>query len=183
MKFMKNKKIIFIAVLILIIIFSIILIINSKNNLNTLNNVKLYYRTYTKEKGWSSWSKNGEVSGNLNYDILNIEFKLKTKEKGNVIYRVYDENWNESNNINTKIKNEEIKALRMSLTDTLDKKYIIYYKTYNKADKWLDYSFDGIINGNANEVIKGIKIKIIPKNVVEDEWLEDYNDEKMNVGF
>ena len=26
---------------------------------------KVYYRTYTKEKGWTKWSKNGEISGNI----------------------------------------------------------------------------------------------------------------------
>ena len=60
------------------------------------------------------------------------------------------------------------------MTKMLGKKYDICYRTYNKKDGWLDWACNGEISGNKKYRIKNIKIKIIPKNVLKSEYLEDY---------
>ena len=59
--------------------------------------------------------------------------------------------------------------------ESLNKKFDICYRTYNKKDKWLSWTCNGNISGNINENITALEIKIIPKNIVKYDWLKDYN--------
>ncbi len=47
------------------------------------------YRTYTKEKGWTKWSKNGNPSGDGINPIKNIEIKVKANIPALVNYEIY----------------------------------------------------------------------------------------------
>ena len=176
----KNRIIIFFIVLLLIVLGLCIL---TKYIVNKTPSV--YYRTYTKEKGWSKWVKDGKTSGNLKNDITNIQIKLKKDNKG-IIYNIYTKDWQEeSYNVDSKIKNSNIKGIKISLMDKNYKKYDIYYRTYNEDNKWLEWASDYQISGNKNKNIKGIEIKIIPKNVVQKDYLTDFEKTSNNasVGY
>ena len=191
-----NKKEIFFTerILILIAIFIIsislvALIIHSKNNGKGViftKNIKVYYRTYTENGGWSSWSKNGKTSGNLKADIKNIEIKVKKKNMGSVVYRITDgKELSEENDINASFKKQDINGLKVGLTDTLKKKYDICYRTYNKKNKWLEWTCNGEYSGNKDENITGVEIKIIPKNSIKYDYLKNYNESNNypSIGF
>lgn len=162
------------SLLVAIIIPLICLIIIISHNYNSLYKVNVKYRTYTKEKGWSRWSKNGEVSGNGKDEILNIEVRVKTKArtKGGVRYYVYqNKKWTSSE----KLKNKTVYGFKAHLFDEIAYEYDIYYRTYNKKDKWFDWSNNSTISGNKNIPITKIQIKTINTNLSLEDRLEDYH--------
>ena len=183
-----GKKKLFLLILALLVI--IILIVVTIKNLNTdgVENkgiLKVYYRTYTKEKGWSRWVKNGKTSGNELNDIKNIQIKIKQGKDDKVVYRFYDTKWSKEYNINTKIKNRQIKAIKLGLTSKLSRKYDVCYRTYNNDNKWLEWSCNGGINGNKNRSITAIEVRIIPRDIVKYDYLKDYNKSEFDssIGF
>ncbi len=181
-KYSKNKKI-FIGVFIsfVIIIFLVLVFNNLKNDgMQQAGIFNVYYRTYTNEDGWSRWSKNGMTSGNIkkSYNIKNIEFKIGMFSKGSFSYTVYNKKngWLSRLSNSQKMKNQNFSAIRFSPDTKIDKKYQICYRTYNKKDKWLEWTCGkDAISGNKNENISGIQIKIIPKDVIKNEYLKDYD--------
>ena len=179
MKSIGKKKLILIIVTAIILVTLIVIIVNKFNNDGMENSgiLNVYYRTYTKEKGWSKWSKNGITSGNKKDNILNIEVKVKKKEKGLVVYRVYtiNEDWSEEEySIENKMKEATITGIKMGLTDTIGKKYSICYRTYNEESKWYNWACDGQASGNKEKEMKAIEIKVVPINVVYRDYLKDY---------
>lgn len=143
----------------------------------------VYYRTYTKENGWSRWVKNGKTSGNGKDNILNIEVKVKSNLKGTVTYSVYQGGkWTKDiGNIQSgKFKNKTIYGLRVCLTGILNKQYHIYYRTYNSADKWLNWGTDADSSGNRDVAIKKVQMKILYDNSSLEDNLDDY-DQKYDV--
>lgn len=130
---------------------------------------KVYYRTYTKEKGWTKWSKNGETSGNGN-DITAIQIKLKSFEKGSIKYNVsydginYDDNVSEDNN-DSGNKEKVIKAFKVMLNKDISKKYYANYRSSTKKTKWDSFtsesksSYPWPITSNY-KTIKYIQIRI-----------------------
>lgn len=184
----KKRKILFLIVIIIIIVSATIFFINNFNNdgMQNTKDISIYYKTYTKEDGWSKWSKNGLTSGDKTHSIKNIKIKYKTKSKGSVIYKTYsNDNWSNDLYSNSNAKNNDIKGLKFSTGDIIYKKYNICYRTYNKEDKWLRWTCDGYVSGNINQDITAIEVKIIPKNIIKNEWLRDYNkgNNNTNIGF
>lgn len=136
--------------------------------------VNIYYRVYS-NKGWSRWVKNDTgviTSGN----IKNIQFKIKSSTKGDITYNYFADGWSKNYYASQKQKNvEKIYGVKYSLFDDLNNNYQICYKTYNKKNKWLEWSCENELNGNKNVPVSGVKFKIIPKGVLKNEWLEDYD--------
>jgi len=160
------RKKIFIVLGVIIAIVCVGLFIHIKN---TNNQANVYYRTYTKN-GWSKWSKNGVVSGDGESDILNIEIKIKSKLKGDIIYKLYQGNeWT-----NVTKRNEKVSGMKVTLSNTLYRKYNIFYRTYNDEDEWLEWANNYQISGNKDKAIKKIQIKLIEKDSSVDDFLEDY---------
>ena len=175
----KSKTIIFFIILLVIVIGLCIL---TKHMVNKIPSV--YYRTYTKEQGWSKWVKDGKTSGNQKDNILNIQIKFKKSNK-DIIYSLYNDKWSESYNVSSKVSNKEIKALKISLMDNFYKKYDIYYRTYNNDNKWLEWTSNYQISGNKDKNISAIEIKMIPKNALESDYIKDFNKSNYNpsIGF
>lgn len=165
---MKNKKYFLLILLIVVVLgIGIIVFINNKQT-------SIYYRTYTKESGWSKWVKNGKASGNEKYDILKIEVKVKSKFNGVADYSVYqDGKWSKNTNDKT------IYGVKFGLTGTLGKEFRIYYRTYNSKDKWMGWTREGFSSGNNDSSIKKIQIKLLQNDVSLEDYLEDYNDNKL----
>lgn len=183
-----ENKLILVFLLLILAVGCFFLVKNLKTDeMENSGITKVYYRTYTKEKGWSSWSKNGITSGNLKNNILKIQVKVKNTKEGNIKYRTYDinNNWSKELDNNSKVKDSEITGIKMALSGSLRRKADVCYRTYNDDNKWMEWSCNDIINGNISQDIKGIEIKIIPKNVVLRDYLKDYNNvsKKENIGF
>lgn len=160
------RKKIFIVLGVIIAIVCVGLFIHIKN---TNNQANVYYRTYTKN-GWSKWSKNGVISGDGESDILNIEIKIKSKLKGDIIYKLYQgSEWT-----NVTKENEKVSGMKVTLSNTLYRKYNIFYRTYNDEDEWLEWANNYQISGNKDKAIKKIQIKLIEKDSSVDDFLEDY---------
>ena len=178
-KILKNKKVLIsLAVMVLIIIF-IIFIFNSKNDgMENTGISKVKYRTYTKTSGWTKWHKNGLTSGNLKTSITNVEINSKDD-----IYNVqyyFDGKWSDNND-----SNKNIQGIRILNAASFLKNYDVCYRTYNKKDKWLNWTCNGSISGNINENITGIEIKTIPKKIIKSDYLKDYieNSNESYIGF
>lgn len=172
----KNKKVLIsLAVTVLIIIFIIFIFNNRNDGMSNTNKVSIYYKTYSNGK-WSHWSKDGLTSGKYNQDIENIKIKVKTKLNGYVFYNTYSNGkWSKDLESDSKTKNQKIQGLSFENMDTLYNGYNVCYRTYNKKDKWLEWTCNGETSGNIKENITALEIKIIPKNVNKYEWLKDYN--------
>ena len=178
------KKILILGLLIFAVVFMIVFMVRKFNTdgMEQTKGAKVYYRTYTKENGWSKWSKNGLTSGNKNDDILNIEVKVKPKKQGSVTYNVYQKKWSGNTK---KFQDQKIKGIKFGLAGKMYRKYDICYRTYNEKNDWLEWSCDGEISGNKDKNIKALEIKIIPKNVIKNDYLRGYNStaNNANVGF
>lgn len=181
-KILKNKKLLISLVVVILIIIFIIFAFNNRNDgMENINDVGVYYKVYTSD-GWSKWSKNGLTSGSESgKTIKNIKIKIKTRQKFDYSYSLYNpqKNWLDD----VKMKNMDINAIRMELFGSSSKKYDICYRVYNKKDKWLNWSCNYVINGNANENITAIQIKIVPRHAIKDEYLKDYIDEDIKRNF
>lgn len=172
----QTKNYIVIGAIIILVIVASIMILNSLNN-DGMNNSGIYnlkYRVYQNRK-WSKYSKNGIVVGDKENPIQNIDFKIK-ENKGRVFYYTYTNDWSKQI-FDTKEDNisNQIYGLRIDITDTLYKKYMICYRTYNKKDKWLNWACCGETSGNSEEPITAVEIKIIPRNGNPFDYLKDYN--------
>ena len=178
------KKILILGLLVFAVIFMIVFMIKKFNTdgMEQTKGIKVYYRTYTKENGWSKWSKNGLTSGNKEDDILNIEVKVKPKKQGGVTYNVYQKEWSGNTE---KLKKQKIKSVKFGLVGKMYRKYDVCYRTYNETNKWLEWACDGEISGNKTKNIKALEVKIIPKNVIKNDYLREYNStsNNSNVGF
>ena len=125
---------------------------------------KVYYRTYTKEKGWSRWSKNGEISGNK-YSIRAIQIKNPRNLDIKYSLRFKNNKWSEKTIKNKEVigdKQDNITAIGLSLPK-LEKKYKIIYRISSSNQKWYDYIENGMISYNNKDEIKYIQIKIVER--------------------
>lgn len=193
----KNIKKVYIisGIILFCIVIMLLLKIFSKNDgmeKAGINNVK--YRTYSKSSGWSKWSKNGVTSGNYNDPIKAIEIKIN----GNAgfLYSYYNEKdgWSDVtesfadslDSYDTIKSKNNIKAIKLALFYNSSVKFDLCYRTYNKKNKWLEWNCDTDgISGNKKENMTALQIKMIPENVVKNEYLKDYNlnKNKKNIGF
>ena len=87
--------------------------------------------------------------------------------------------------INMKTSIEYGKGIRILNAASFLKNYDVCYRTYNKKDKWLNWTCNGSITGNINENITAIEIKTIPKKIIKSDYLKDYieNNNESNMGF
>ena len=102
---------------------------------------------------------------------------MNKEDKGLIHYHTYTDEWTEqmykpfTENLNY------IYGIEISGSDILYKKYDICYRTYNKKDKWLNWTCNDEMSGNIKEPITAIEIKLIPKVSDKKEYLRDYNEE------
>lgn len=186
-EFFKSKKIILLIVIFVILIVGAVILVNNKNDgMEQSGVLTVKYRTFSKKNGWGKWTKNGITSGNLNDDISNIDFKLKTKD-GSILYQTYstENGWSEAKEIDKNYDNENINGIKIELIDGIYKKYSICYRTYNKKNKWLEWSCNGQVNGNNSQEVNGIQVKIVPRGIILRNYLKDYNStgKNMSIGF
>ena len=186
----KRKKYIYILTFILLLFMFILTLQIKTDGMKSAREANVYYRVYTKENGWSRWSKNGLTIGNKKNSILNVQIKTKSKYSGITSYKIYNGDWSKYYDSKTeegnykKIKNSNIKAIKIFNDSELRKKYQICYRTYNKTSKWLNWVCEDEISGNINENITAIEIKQIPNNVIKNEYLKGYDlVEISNIGF
>ena len=176
MKYIKENK----KSIILIIIIAIVTIVSMfaiiKLNTDGMNNYGVYnikYKIFQNGK-WSKFSKNGITVGDKENPIQNISISAKQR-KGRIYYYTYTNDWSDQIFETPKDNSNQISGLKFNLSDTLYKKYSICYRTYNKKDKWLNWTCDGEISGNKEEPITALEIKIIPKGSLKFDYLKDFN--------
>lgn len=184
-EFLKGRKLI-ILIVILVVIISCFLFCNLKmDNMKSINDIKIFYRTYTSDDGWTRWAKNGRISGKENgNEIKNIQIKTSKKYSDYIIYSAYSDQYGWMID-NDEIKKSKITGIKIDLFGTISRKYDICYRTYNKDNKWLNWSCNNETNGNKNASINALQIKIIPKNSIKSEYLEDFldYDENRSINF
>lgn len=175
---MKKKYFFITVIMFCIIFFSFIIIIKKNNSNDGMENtgIKTVYYYVFSNGSWSKKSKNGITSGNKKNQIKNIDIKLGLFEKEHITYSFYDgKKWNDFIEDEKKSKKYNIYGFRMSGTQKLTTRYDICYRTYNLKTKWLRWSCNYVPNGLENNPITAIEIKIIPKNVIKNSYLKDYN--------
>lgn len=171
----KTKKIL-LAIVLTIFILSIGFFIYHK--FFFVDKANIYYRVYTKEKGWSSWRKNGETAGNGKYEIKKIQLRTSRKEGfSKIAYGIYSKGkWIHEEALNSTDKEYDIRGLKVSYFDKrLSSKFSICYRTYNDENKWMPWTCDGNLNGNKEQTMKAIEIKAISINDIKNEQLKDYD--------
>ena len=174
-KIKEYKKYIILGVAIICMLIISILIYNNVNTDKMVNKgiYKVKYKVSQNDK-WSKNSKNGITSGNKKDAIKGIDIKIKNNKKGNIFYSVYTDSWSDQLSEST-LSKKEIKGIKIGVTGSLYKKYSVCYRTYNKKDKWLNWTCDSSVSGNKEEPVTAIEIKIIPKNSVKFDYLKDFN--------
>ena len=171
----KYKTYIIIGIIILLMIVLSLLIYKNINN-DGMNNHGIYnikYRVVQNDR-WSKYSHNGMLIGDKKNPIQNLELKYNNK-KGSVYYNVYTKDWSEQVFNSLEKNTDQIYGIKINISDVLYKKYTVCYRTYNKKDKWLNWTCTGTVSGNKEEPITAIEIKIIPKKSVKGDYLKDYN--------
>lgn len=185
-KLKSNKKKMLILLLIIFIILILIFYFNRTDGMNNLGIYDIYYKSHSKKYGYTNWSKNGLTNGKTSID--NIKFKIKKYKDGNLIYRTIDKDGNLGKFLFSGEEDKDSKniyGLYIDITKSLSEKYDICYRTYNKKNKWMEWSCNGEINGNKKYSINKIQVKIIPKNVIKNQYLRDYqkDNKKKSIGF
>ena len=142
------QKIIIVSIVAILIIIGGYKLINylTSDKMNNAGIVKVKYRVYTKENGWSKWCKNGNTCGNGKDDILDVEVSMK---KGSVSVELFNgKKW-----IKSPTKTGKKYVINI-LTDSgfLDD-YNVCFRTYNSSDKWLGWACDNL-SGNTKNPIK-----------------------------
>ena len=174
---LKNRNRIILAGII-VLVLAISFIIFYKLDSDGMNNNGIYnikYKVYQNGK-WTKNSKNGMIVGDKEHPIQNISISIRTNEKtGSVYYYAYTNNWSNQTFDTLENNANQIYGLKFYLSNLLYKKYQICYRTYNKKDKWLNWTCSGEISGNKEEPITALEIKIIPQNTVRPDYLKDYN--------
>lgn len=172
----KQKKTIIIIVSILLLIGLIVGLVLFIKNYNNYGGIK--YQVYA--SNWhSSFKKDGEVIESSE-PITGIKLIVTGKYNG-VAYTNISNEFEEKKCYIDEVctLNEKIEKISFNLTDTLKKKYDIYYKAYydNKWSKWAHNSEEV---GEKEKGITKIKIKLVPKNAYLGDYLEGYDNEVIN---
>ena len=169
MDFVKKvgiRKMVLFAIVILFALTIFLIVYNKRDYAN------VYYRTYTKEKGWTKWCINGQTCGNRENTISAIEVKIKSNVKGDVIYKsYYNYEWEEKDRTNGQQsgnKKDEINSIRMKLSDKLKDKYNIKYRircTDKQWSVWEDFYGEIFYSEGKNYdlPIKKVQIKLEKK--------------------
>ena len=174
-KIKKNKNYIVIGAIALLA-FALILILVYRLDSDGMTNIGIYnvkYQVY-QDNDWSRKVRNGKTIGDKENPIKDIKLSINNTNKGKLYYSVYTNKWSTQSDVYTKV-DKDINGIRIGLSDTLYKKHSVCYRTYNKKDKWLNWTCDYGISGNEKEPITAIEIKIIPKNAIKFDYLRDFN--------
>lgn len=188
-KIIMKNKVLFSIIIVALFIFVLYVVFQKNDGMEQSGLMKIYYRVYTSESGWSRWCKNGLTCGNKKENIKSYE--VKSNINSGILYYKYSTSNGWENPVNSleseKLsKRDYLRGIRLSLYHSSSLKYDLCYRTYNKKNKWLDWNCDGSIgSGNKKENISAIEIKIIPKNVIKNEYLRDYgmNNNDVNIGL
>ena len=178
-KNLYNKYKIFIAIIlaVVLVVGVVLFIVITRKNTDGMNNKDIFnvkYKVYQNGK-WSKYTKNGMTIGDKEHPIQNIEFKYN-EDKGGIFIETYTNEWSGQEH-NVLSKNlEKIYGIKILTSNVLYKKYNICYRTYNKKDKWLNWTCSEEISGNKEEPITAIEVKLIPKKVIKFDYLKDFNE-------
>lgn len=177
----KDKKIVWILLIILVALFVFLLIVRKFNNDGMEQNInaKVYYRTHT-NSGWSSWVKNGKTSGNKKTPINGLQIKIKSSINGDIIYECYyEDEWSKQLSSNSKCvsKQSNLTGIKMDLSDELSKSNIVFYRVHNSKYGWMnwDSNFNSVGTDNKKVPINAVEIKIVPTSAYYPDFLRDYN--------
>lgn len=180
----KYKNQIILGVIVLLVLVGALLIF-FKLDTDGMNNNGIYYVKYKvyQNGSWSRNSKNGITVGDKENPIQNISISAN-KRNGRIYYYTYTNDWSDQTYDVAKENSNQLYGLKINTSNLLHKKYMICYRTYNKKDKWLNWSCDGEINGNKEEPITALEMKIIPKNGIKFDYLKGYNKKiEKNINF
>lgn len=178
----KKKIIVGFAIVISVLIIVLKIFVFKTDGMENKGIYNLKYKTYSNKK-WTGFKKNGITCGKINANSTISNIKIKARSNDALSYKVYSRKNGWSANMssgNILSKNQEISGISINIYKKTSRKYHICYRTYNDDDKWLGWSCNGDINGNADKGIKAIEIKVIPKNAVENEYLRGYNISDLN---
>ena len=170
MKNLGKKELIILLIAILIFLSSIGFFVTKTIISNSKPSV--YYRTYTKEDGWSKWAKNGEVCGN-DHNITALQIKIKNPFLNKIIYmsKVGDELYNtgyvENNNVSGDMKND-IKVVKIKFDKELEKKLDVKYRVAiikKNLHTWVENNQFAMGDNTNNKIdsVRYIQIKIEKK--------------------
>lgn len=177
MKFLKkyrNLIIIIVSSLLLIgLIFGLIIFINNYNNYGGIK-----YQVYASK--WQSLIKQDGELLESSEPITGIKLMVTGKYDG-VAYTNISNEFEEKKCYIDEIcsLNEKIEKISFNLTDTLKKKYDIYYKVYYDG-KWSNWAYNSEEVGEKGKGITKIQIKLVPKNAYLGDYLEGYDNEVIN---
>lgn len=145
---------------------------------NTTNpfklNLSLTYNAHVSNIGWMSSLKNGSIAGTTgrNLPLEALQLHLSTNSLGNVLARAHVrsigwQNWTESGKqIGTTGRALPIEAVQFKLTNSLEKKFDIYYRAHIQNVGWLGWAKNGEIAGSTGMGyhLEAIEIKMISKD-------------------
>lgn len=168
MKKIGKREIIILVVS--IVIFLISLVWFCIKGIPEIVKPKVYYRTYTKEKGWSKWSKNGFTSGNEK-EITAVQIKLKNNKNLRLKYNcLYGDEWQKTSYESNQVcgnKKDNIKSVRVKLVSDDEIDYNVEYRVNNKKrwTVWFDNYIPSYTWNNKNNLlpIKQIQIRLVEK--------------------
>lgn len=174
-------KILITGLIVIAVIIIFVCIINKfkTDGMQQNTNTKVYYRTYT-NNGWSKWVKDGMTSGDKKTIIKGLQIKIKSKEKGNVVFSCYyDKEWSKYYYSDEKCesKGKNMTGVRINVSDKMYESQTIFYRTYNEKDGWLKWETQSKSAGTGidSKAISAIEIKVVPRSAYYADFLRDYN--------
>lgn len=134
--------------------------------------ISINYKSYVKDIGWQKNVGDNEISGTVGesrpIEQLNIKLQNNVNYNGNILYSVYTSNeWQDykSSGEDAGITGKNIEAIKIKLTDDLEKKYDIYYRTHIAHIGWLSWTKNDGISGTVGyfENVEAIQLTLIKK--------------------
>ena len=138
------------------------------------SNNEVLYSSHVSDIGWTSYVKNGEISGTTGQSkrVEAFKIKLNSKLSGNINYKTYiakrgwsSEASNDSVSGTTGLS-RAIEAIQIKLTGDLSNYYNIYYRVHVSNIGWMNWASNGQSTGclNSSQQIEAIQIKLVNKN-------------------
>ena len=153
------KKIILFAIVILLALIVFIITYSKSGYAN------VYYRTFTKENGWTKWSKNGEVNGS-DKNIKAIQVKVKSNFDGDIEYTIFSNGkWLDKKSSDEVIgdKTNDIYKIRLDLKGKLKEKYILKYRIKTTDGEWSIWGYKNLPLSKTNDETKNNEVLSIRK--------------------
>lgn len=166
----KYKNIIIICASILALIGLIIGIVLFVKNYNNYGGIK--YQVFA--ASWkSSFKKDGEKLESK--EAINGIKLITTGKYDGLAYTKISNDFEEKTCYTDEIctLEQKIEKISFNLTDTLKKKYDIYYRIYSD-NKWSKWGYNSEVLDAKDKGITKIQIKLVPKDSYLEDYLEDY---------